>query len=147
MLTHTSRAHSGQRVSLTFFHLASNGLISSQYSRRCRPRVGARELGQRARSRLGAGTQSLISIAGPRERVTRWRRSTRTSPPTGGSRQPGIITSILSLVGPPKIKVPNTTKSTMPGNLRLVDRGSNATSTSSWLKALIQSLSPPASSE
>ena len=119
MLMRISRSHSGQRVSLTFFHLASNGLISLKYSRRCRPRVGARELGQRARSRLGAGTQSLISIAGPRERVTRWRRSTRTSPPTGGSRQSGIMTSILSLVGPLKIKVPNTAKSAVPGNLSL----------------------------
>ena len=147
ILMRISRAHSGQRVSLTFFHFASNGLTSSQYSRRCRPRVGARELGQRARYRLGAGTQLLMSITGPRERVTRWRRSTRTSSPTGGSRQSGIIISILLLVGPPKIRVPNTAKSLVPGNLRFVDRGSNATSTSSWLKAFIRSPSPPAASE
>ena len=115
---HISHAHSGQRVSLTFFHFASNGLTSSQYCWRCRPRVGARVLGQRARSKSGAGTQLLMSIAGLRERVTRWRRYI---PPTGGSRQSGIITLILSLVGPPKIRVPNTAKSSVPGNLRFVE--------------------------
>ena len=135
-------SHSGQRVSFTFFHCDSKGLTLSQYSRRCRPSVGASELGQRARSRFGGGIESPISTAGPRLRVTRWRRSIRTSPPTGGSRQSGIITSMESRVGPPKTSVPSTAKSSMAGNRRFVDKGSKATSTSVLAKALMRSRLP-----
>ena len=131
MFTRIRCAHSGQRVSLILLHFVRIGFSSSQYSRRWRPRVLARDVGQRACSKLGSGTQLPMSTAGPRERLTWWRKSIQTSPPTGGSRQSGTITSMLSLVGPAKISVPNTAKSSVPGNRRFSDKGSKDTSTSS----------------
>ena len=59
-------------------------------------------------SKLASGDQLVISTAGPRDKPTWWRKSTRTVPLTGGMIQSGTITDIDSRVGPANTNVPPT---------------------------------------
>ena len=100
MFTRIGRAHSGQRPLFTLFHFFKMGFSSSQYSCHWRPSVLARDVGHRAFSSWVSGTQFDISTAGPRDRLTWCRRSIRTEPLAGGTRQSGTITTLTSPTPP-----------------------------------------------
>ena len=87
-----------------------------------------------------------MSTAGPSDKPTWWRKSTRTVAFSGGIKQSGTITDIVSRVGPANTSVPNTAKSAVPEKRRFADNGSNATSASSWLNAFRRTPSPSVSS-
>ena len=108
--------------------------------------MSARDAGHKALSKLGSGDQLVISTAGPRDKPTWWRKSTRTVLFTGGTIQSGTITAIDSRVGPANTSVPNTAKSAVPAKRRFADNGSNAISASSCPYAFTRTPSPSASS-
>ena len=103
-------------------------------------------LQHKALSKLASGDQLVISTAGPRDKPTWWRKSTRTVLLTGGMIQSGTITDIDSRVGPANTNVPNTAKSAVPAKRRFADYGSNPISASSCPYAFRRTPSPSVSS-
>ena len=108
--------------------------------------MSARDAGHKDLSKFSSCDQSVISTAGPSDKPTWWRRSTRTVPLTGGMIQSGTITDIVSRVGPANTNVPNTAKSAVPEKRRFADNGSNPISASSCSNAFRRTPSPSVSS-
>ena len=91
---------------------------------------------------MGGGLWPM-SKADPRLSSTTWRRSIRTSFPTGGMEQSGTSTQIDSLVEPATTTVPKTDISVW--RRRLVEIGLDAKSWLIWLNAAKTTCTHPVS--